>query len=616
MISSFSKTGSRSFGFVLVMVFIVHGFANAKFSTNELLIDSGWGVYWSSHALADFNNDGDMDLAVSGWDGGGNYRIRIYRNAGNGTFDPAEIQLDGNSSAYMGSVAWGDFNNDGDLDLAVCGNGSSYRFRVYTNNGLGGIGNFLEPQPGWGVYGSSLCWADFDNDGDLDLAVAGNPGGAAVVRVYTNNGDNTFRGYVEPEPGWGVSWCNISWGDYDNDGDPDLAVTGTGKVFRIYRNNGDGTFGGYFEPDPGWGVDYGAVEWADYDNDNDLDIAIAGGDASSNRFRIYKNDGNGTFSSFIEPEPGWGVNTASIAWGDYNNDGHLDIAIAGADGVNLQFRVYENQGDGTFNTNEIVPEPGWGVNRGAVAWGDFDNDGDLDLFVSGWDTGGVPRLRVYTNLMITNVVSTTNEPPSVPTGMVSEDVGGYWRLKWNSSVDDHTPSHVLRYKVAIGTNQSGVYDYASEAITYPRGQVNLGNVMNVSGRYMQTRISTDKKVFWKVCSFDGALKKSDYSTEQIAEPPPPEYDNLNSVVVAPNPFEPGSDNRDYITFYYLTPDFNMKVYSIGGGVVANIEGRSTGGQYNWYVKNNKGEPLKSGVYICYFTNAAGQEKSVKIVVIR
>ena len=136
------------------------------------------------------------------------------------------------------------------------------------------------------------------------------------------------------------------------------------------------------------GAEHCSLAWGDYDNDGDLDLAISG----SLITRIYTND-NGTFSNFIALT---GLDYSSLAWGDYDNDGDLDLVIAGGTGASSSSTkitaIYTNK-DGTFTQSHALK----GVSSGSLAWGDYDNDGDLDLAVAGTSGNDGYITRIYTN---------------------------------------------------------------------------------------------------------------------------------------------------------------------------------------------------------------------------
>ena len=299
----------------------------------------------TSVAWGDFDTDSDVDLAVGNW--GDNY---LYVNNGDGTF--TEQQQFGSSNTNV--VVWGDYDNDLDLDLAV-GNhfGANY---LYINNG---DGTFTEQQQ----FGSgdtwSAAWGDYDNDLDLDLAV----GMWGTNYLYINNGDGTFTEQQQFNTG---ETCGLAWGDYDNDLDLDLAVGNYYASNRLYINNGDGTFTEVEE----FGTRYTrSLAWADYDKDGDVDLAV--GNTVENT--LYINNGDGTFTEELAFGAG---DTWCVRWGDWNNDTYPDLAV-GNDG---ESSLYLNCQDQTFQSLVI----GDGHTR-SVDWGDYDNDSDLDIAVGRYD---------------------------------------------------------------------------------------------------------------------------------------------------------------------------------------------------------------------------------------
>lgn len=330
----------------------------------------------------DVDGDKDLDLFISNGpeDGENNF---LYKNNGQGAFtavtgDP--IVQDGQPSD---GATWADCDNDGDNDCFVV-NWYGVNNLLYKNNGDGTFAQVTTGAPVTdGGHSETAGWGDFDNDGALDLYVT-NSGGIPKNFLYKNNGDGTFAKITTGAPATDalISRC-VNWTDYDADGDADLFVTNeNNQPENLYRNNGDGTF---TKITTGALVNNGgktmSASWGDYDNDGDQDVFLAndqGVDA------LFRSDGNGDFTKITTgPVATTGGNTFGSQWADVDHDGDLDLfatnAFWGGPWTNF---LYLNNNDGTFtrDTAEIVgQDEGWSY---GCAFGDFDRDGDLDLAVA------------------------------------------------------------------------------------------------------------------------------------------------------------------------------------------------------------------------------------------
>jgi len=357
--------------------------------------------YSRGGAWGDYDNDGFIDLFIPQNDlaGTGSAPHLLYHNNANGTFTRvANGPVAAVESVGFGA-AWGDYDNDGHVDLVLVNQNQPNN--LFHNNGDGSFAAVPNAAVVSDLATSrGVTWVDYDNDGYVDLfRTALNQS----RRLYHNNHDGTFtritQGALLTAPGY---FLGVAWGDYNNDGRPDLflpqAFEGDPQPSRLYRNDGGGSFTGVAGALDASLASHGAA-WGDYDNDGDLDLFVSNGVQPATESRpnfLYRNNGDGTFTSLTslpanDPENDGGASTA-CTWGDYDNDGWLDLFVANRVGQN-NF-LYHNNGDGTFTkiTNSIAANDGG--NSGAAAWGDYDNDGFLDLFVG---NGGEANFLYHNN---------------------------------------------------------------------------------------------------------------------------------------------------------------------------------------------------------------------------
>jgi hypothetical protein len=325
-------------------------------------------------AFGDFNNDGWVDLVVSG-----DYYV-VYTNAGHGNFIQITNRiLGGDTNFARTGTAWADYDNDGHLDLAIGGWGAR-PLGLYHNRGDGQFTRITTNIfDGPGVQQLSVAWGDYDNDGFVDMfvptAIAGT--GPYPDMLFHNNGNGTFARVTnsplvtDPTANQGALW-----GDFDNDGDLDLFVTSvTGGKNRLYRNQGGGAFVALTNsPVMQDGGQSGGCVWGDFDNDSDLDLFVSNFQGNA---LYYVNDGSGGFarvtnSIIVQDGPSAGCIPV-----DFDNDGWLDLVTPGA--ANL---LYHNAGDGTFTkvtTGPIVTQPVTSFGNNSFAAADVDRDGFQDL---------------------------------------------------------------------------------------------------------------------------------------------------------------------------------------------------------------------------------------------
>ena len=356
-------------------------------------------------AVFDMDGNGYLDVVISSVHAG----CSLYRNNGDGTFTDVTVGSGLEDTASVFAISVGDYNNDGLDDLYVTRmgfyDGESLLFR---NNGDGTFTNVTKEAgvENWGPAFTSQ-WVDYDCDGHLDLFVTANHsrffGTPVRNRLFHNNGDGTFSDVTERT---GITsdypFVGATWGDYNNDGYPDLFLSSTLGRSQLFRNNGDGTFTNVSREA---GVDevlLGFVTlWCDYDNDGWLDLIqfvwspeqhvlhtmIEGERPSSGQStRIYHNNGDGTFT-LKSPELGlnecWGTMTGNAA--DLNNDGRVELVLGNGGPLMSSTEppvLYELGDDGKFhNTTFSAGLPFMGKGHG-VTMADLWGDGRLCLIVA------------------------------------------------------------------------------------------------------------------------------------------------------------------------------------------------------------------------------------------
>lgn len=336
----------------------------------------------------DINNDGWLDIYLIN----NNTTNKLWiNNIGTAFTDVAGSWGVSTPSPGRG-VSAGDFDNDGYIDMMV-GNFNA-NLILYKNTGSS-FTNFTATAginfPSWG---GSINWLDYNSDGKLD-AIFGNDG-VPYHYNYLFRNDNLLS-FTNVAYASGItdstSTLTITSGDYDNDGDLDIfcgtQTTLNGRTGFLYKNNGNGTFSdvtqasGIIVMGFSWSAD-----WGDFDNDGDLDLYVGNSNAPNN---LYKNNGNGTFT---EVAAIYGVadpsQSYSCGWADFDNDGDLDLYVA--NGQPTPDKLYRNDGS-TFT--DVAAAVGTNDTRhsSCISWGDFDNNGFLDVYLNNNGTEN----RLYKN---------------------------------------------------------------------------------------------------------------------------------------------------------------------------------------------------------------------------
>ena len=368
----------------------------------------------------DFNNDGYLDVITSTWDPNG--QLHFFANDANGAFSDrtAEAGLLGLLGGL--NLLQTDFDNDGNLDVLVLRGAWLERAGQHPNSLIrnNGDGTFTDVtfEAGLGEVHyptQTAAWADYDNDGDLDLFVGNEHTDQmnAPCQLFRNNGDGTFTDVAASAGVQNFGYTKgTTWGDFNGDRFPDLYVSNYSSPNRLYKNNGDGTFTDVAKR---LGVDrpissFPTWFW-DFDNDGALDLFVSSYSglvhhlaayylsrtADYERAGLYRGDGNGGFKNVASQQ---GLEYPMLPmgsnFGDLNNDGYLDFYLGTGDPdyaslmPNLMF--VNRRGRGFVN---VTMAGGFGhLQKGhGIAFADLDNDGDADVFAQmggrSWVTNSV-----------------------------------------------------------------------------------------------------------------------------------------------------------------------------------------------------------------------------------
>ncbi|MEG4391875.1 DUF4347 domain-containing protein [Microcoleus sp. BROC3] len=558
--------------------------SNARYGGGALTTPGFVGA----NAWGDYDNDGDLDLLVM--EGGSleNYSLsfprsqyipKVYSNEREQGFKPIDIGLptvyggviqeNGKSHDSKPSATWGDSDNDGDLDILLTGvidtppqdnstPGSPYTpiTRLYRNQRVDSTLPYnptsIDPTKFTldtrvklpGIFNGSAAWGDYNNDGRKDLVLTGDTSSGYIAKVFRNepigfNNGSIFNYALTFEEETGVNLPgvigNAAWGDYNNDGKPDILLagdTGSAYVAKLYRNTGNG-FTEENKPllqnqNPNEPINYGA--WGDSNSDGQLDILLTGTKQGPSFTRVLLNKSNYQETKFEDrlipsgPDAGFG------AWGDEDNDGDLDILLTERNNSGGLAKVYQQDDLGSFKPIDDPTLPN-NVAGAAASWGDYNNDGRLDIALTTTDSSGSGSfVKIYRN-----DTPEPNTQPSAPEGLNSHQItqeGVILSLPGGlgNQLDAQTPNQGLSYNLRVWTtrpNPTPGGDPIKEYIVGPmsldngtRQVVQLGNVnqANSSSNYYSPgwllkpdNLIPGQTYYWSVQAIDSAWAGSPFS---------------------------------------------------------------------------------------------------------
>lgn len=584
-----------------LLLFIIsvqsQNFVRVTDPTNPIISDAGSSLgSYAGATWVDYDNDGLLDLFINRQSNG---TFPLYRNLGNGNFHrvtPNPITFPGSSKGN----SWGDYDNDGNIDLFITGDSPRGSF-LYKNNGSGTFTKITS-----GVIGDSLsnsgwacAWGDYNKDGYLDLIIT-YPDGflnppAHPNRLFLNSGNGTFTRIDTAIVSTGLAPFTVPvWSDYDLDNDLDLFI-GSGPIGfaapdYLYKNNLTETTIPFFSrittnPIATDSLDGQQWSWIDYDNDGDLDGFVTNWGLGIKN-RLYKNN-NGSYLRMTPAEAGdivadTGQFLANI-WGDFDNDGDPDcfITLDGPD-PGPSPKYYNNNGNGTFTgISNIAIVNNTGPNYGATI-GDYDNDGDLDLFESGTtNSKGLYRNNLANGNKWINIKCVGS---GAPNGSNKSGIGvmvrikalingnPVWQIREISAQNSFDCHNMLN--IHFGLGNAAVID--SLIITWPKGIRDVYTNV-VPGRFY--------------IAIEGQ-NINPIGLNQITTNVPDSYALGQNH---PNPFNPVTKIRFNIP---VLSDVSLIIYDITGKEVAvPVKENLKPGEYE--VEWNAGD-FSSGIYLCTF----------------
>ena len=405
--------------------------------------------------------------------------------------------------ADVGDMEFGDIDNDGDFDLIVTGKGGPILTTLYRNDGNGNFNEIFEDVIE-DVYQSKIGLNDVDNDGDVDLLISGaNSSPLLSSNLYLNDGSGNFSIVANAsfEP---AGSADFAFGDIDNDGDDDVVFMGTSSagspITKLYENDGTGMFSevnsATFNP-----IHFGAVELFDYDNDGDLDVILSGEDANGEPFTgLFDNNGAGEFS-LVADTLFKQFSGGDIAIGDSDNDGDLDVLICGnLTPLDIETELYLNDGTGGFTLLKNTPFSD--VSLGEASFNDFDNDGDLDVFVLGTGEGGLA-----TNSIVGNIYENQGANEFVYADSLT---GGYLSSHAVADIDGDGDLDLVLGGTTIGSPVRSTWMYTNETPITASNEEKIASdkvelYPNPSGGMLNIQLKTDKTAEMKIYSSMGEL---------------------------------------------------------------------------------------------------------------
>ncbi len=529
------------------------------------------------------------------------------------------------------AVAWGDMDGDGDQDLAFSNQDGS-GFWLYRNNEAGGSFSNITASAGLsGIGAYRILWAELTGDDYPELVLR-----RSSTVIYRNEGGLSFTNI---SGGAGVNGSVRDIADFDNDGNADLLTLSNNQ---LWVEAGDGS-GGFADPRlVGSTTDCWTTVCLDYDLDGDQDIYV-GTYSSSSPNRLFRNDGVAGFSEVAAAAGvAWTGATHGLDAGDYDNDGRPDLYLGAYSSPGC--KLYRNNGDGTFSDRAVSAGVLGHQDTRTVSFVDYDNDGHLDIFASHHD------FYSYSNEMWHNLGDGNFEETSTPLGLDGEWIGDYFGVGWADYNNDGAPDlfaagHIDKYRlfrndacpgnslaVRLIGSESNASAIGARATLHYCDRAITRWVKAGSGRHDghglplifgmdDCELADSLVIAWP----SGIVERSGpYAAGQRLDI----VENLDLTPVAetsfagalelrcwPNPCNPLST----LQFELSTPgDVRVEIFAVNGRRMGELTlGPRPGGAQTvaWRGDDGAGNPLPSGLYLLRLS-AAGELARTKVMILK
>ena len=550
------------------------------------------GYSYGISRWSDINNDNLLDLAITGNLYTGSSKTQIYLNE-DGILNVNNLQPQ-MANVYGGHLSFVDYNNDGFLDISMSGL-ATVNFSTFTalllykwENGnyvLDDDENQLSITDGYWGGQYNHDWADYDNDGDLDLV----SGGISIfdntnyLTIFKNNNgilskDTTQTDLIPLFP------CALIWIDINGDNYKDLLTLGRlqlNGVSHMYINDGMGKL--IKSSDQPFEIPsiLHAISVGDHNSDGYDDIAIAHLNGTEMHTNIYTNEyGSSSINEFSLHQELQGATYASLDWGDYDNDGDLDLVTSGytatsttdqglEEYTNPITNIYQQNGQGIFIFDSSLYMID-SVGLSSTQWGDYDNDGDLDLLVTGETAEKELITRIYENL---EGFTNSNTPPTKPIMLMSNVSIDSVQISWQGGIDANnsteqgkTLDEALKYHLQMGEDQN--YNLSGNVHSIISGNYGTGTMGLRSGNSHIINSLPEGRYQWRVRSVDHSLSFSDWSDWDYfyIDQTPPSVDEIQvnygvggQIIIIVNfkeEFEMNNSLNTEPVIYAMHPDMN------------------------------------------------------------